>query len=162
MSVASNKLGDFKITVDKCTEALYIDQSTVKAYYLRAQAQAKLRNFDEALTDIKEAIKLSPGDKTLRDEFEVIKGLKKKESESEKAAAQRLFAKGLYNEKEVPKVEKKVSGLPDFNPANPQVFMDIEVGQASGEPKSQRVVFELFQDHTPKTAENFRVLCTGE
>merc|ERR1719263_699577 len=40
----------------------------------------------------------------------------------------------------------------------PQVFFDITVG---GE-KAGRIVFELFTDTTPKTAENFRALCTGE
>lgn len=44
------------------------------------------------------------------------------------------------------------------NPANPKVFFDINVGgEAAG-----RVVFELFADAAPKTAENFRALCTGE
>ncbi|KAJ8904302.1 hypothetical protein NDN08_000823 [Rhodosorus marinus] len=37
-------------------------------------------------------------------------------------------------------------------------FFDISVG---GEP-SGRFVFELFEDVVPKTAENFRALCTGE
>jgi peptidylprolyl isomerase len=42
--------------------------------------------------------------------------------------------------------------------SNPQVFFDIAIGgQASG-----RIEFELFADVTPKTAENFRALCTGE
>jgi peptidylprolyl isomerase len=42
--------------------------------------------------------------------------------------------------------------------ANPQVFFDINIGgRAAG-----RIVFELFADTTPKTAENFRALCTGE
>ena len=41
---------------------------------------------------------------------------------------------------------------------NPKVFFDISVGsQPLG-----RVVMELFADKTPKTAENFRQLCTGE
>ncbi|ORX34838.1 cyclophilin-like domain-containing protein [Kockovaella imperatae] len=40
----------------------------------------------------------------------------------------------------------------------PRTFIDFEVG---GEPKG-RVVFELFADRVPKTAENFRALCTGE
>ena len=41
---------------------------------------------------------------------------------------------------------------------NPSVFFDIEV---AGKPKG-RVTFELFADVVPKTAENFRALCTGE
>lgn len=44
------------------------------------------------------------------------------------------------------------------NPENPKVFFDLSIGgQAAG-----RVVFELFADTTPLTAENFRALCTGE
>ncbi|VDO38085.1 unnamed protein product [Onchocerca flexuosa] len=40
----------------------------------------------------------------------------------------------------------------------PRVFFDITIGgQQSG-----RIVMELFNDVVPKTAENFRALCTGE
>nr|ABK34279.1 cyclophilin [Solanum sogarandinum] len=42
--------------------------------------------------------------------------------------------------------------------ANPRVFFDLTIGGAS----AGRVVMELFADTTPKTAENFRALCTGE
>ncbi|XP_010468395.1 PREDICTED: peptidyl-prolyl cis-trans isomerase CYP26-1 [Camelina sativa] len=42
--------------------------------------------------------------------------------------------------------------------ANPKVFFDLTVdGKPSG-----RIVIELFADLTPRTAENFRTLCTGE
>lgn len=42
--------------------------------------------------------------------------------------------------------------------SNPRVFFDMAVdGQPAG-----RIVMELFSDVTPKTAENFRQLCTGE
>jgi len=41
---------------------------------------------------------------------------------------------------------------------NPVVFFDISIG---GE-KAGRIEMELFADTTPKTAENFRALCTGE
>ncbi|MEM9488366.1 MAG: peptidylprolyl isomerase [Myxococcota bacterium] len=44
------------------------------------------------------------------------------------------------------------------NPSNPQVFFDIEIG---GKPAG-RIVMELFADVVPRTAENFRQLCTGE
>ncbi|KAE8162076.1 cyclophilin-like domain-containing protein [Aspergillus tamarii] len=40
----------------------------------------------------------------------------------------------------------------------PLVFFDIAI---NGAPKG-RIVFELFSNITPRTAENFRALCTGE
>ncbi|KAL2914278.1 cytochrome P450 monooxygenase 11 [Polyrhizophydium stewartii] len=41
---------------------------------------------------------------------------------------------------------------------NPRVFLDIDIdGRRAG-----RMVFELFADRVPKTANNFRALCTGE
>ncbi|KAG9405440.1 hypothetical protein AC1031_003332 [Aphanomyces cochlioides] len=42
--------------------------------------------------------------------------------------------------------------------SNPRVFFDMEIG-----PKTAgRITFELYADKVPKTAENFRALCTGE
>jgi hypothetical protein len=41
---------------------------------------------------------------------------------------------------------------------NPNVFFDISIG---GQPAG-RVVMELYADLVPKTAENFRALCTGK
>lgn len=41
---------------------------------------------------------------------------------------------------------------------NPQVFFDIEIGNKH----VGRIKMELFADVVPKTAENFRCLCTGE
>lgn len=41
--------------------------------------------------------------------------------------------------------------------SNPVVYMDVSIeGQSAG-----RMEFELYQDTVPKTAENFRALCTG-
>jgi len=42
--------------------------------------------------------------------------------------------------------------------ANPKVFFDIAIKQSP----AGRITFELFKDKAPKTAENFRALCTGE
>ncbi|XP_010413154.1 PREDICTED: peptidyl-prolyl cis-trans isomerase CYP63 [Camelina sativa] len=41
---------------------------------------------------------------------------------------------------------------------NPFVFLDVSIGDGPVE----RIVIELFADVVPKTAENFRALCTGE
>ena len=42
--------------------------------------------------------------------------------------------------------------------ANPRVFFDLAINKKL----AGRMVFELYADTTPKTAENFRALCTGE
>ncbi len=41
---------------------------------------------------------------------------------------------------------------------NPNVFFDMTIGGAP----AGRITFELYADAVPKTAENFRALCTGE
>lgn len=41
---------------------------------------------------------------------------------------------------------------------NPRVYFDVTIG----EEKAGRITMELFASTVPKTAENFRALCTGE
>ncbi|KAF1776937.1 Cyclophilin-like domain [Phytophthora cactorum] len=53
---------------------------------------------------------------------------------------------------------KQDPGDPNIKMPNPQVFFDMTVGGAP----AGRITFELFADKVPKTAENFRALCTGE
>ncbi|KAI0229614.1 Peptidyl-prolyl cis-trans isomerase A1 [Lamellibrachia satsuma] len=42
--------------------------------------------------------------------------------------------------------------------SNPRTYFDINIGGQ----KAGRIIFELRADVTPRTAENFRALCTGE
>ena len=42
--------------------------------------------------------------------------------------------------------------------SRPKVFFDVTIGGKD----AGRIIFELFNDVVPKTAENFRALCTGE
>lgn len=55
------------------------------------------------------------------------------------------------------------------NAKNPRVFLDIEIADATGAGSRLRkgtnvgrITIELFEDVVPRTAENFRALCTGE
>ncbi|KAJ2076426.1 heme binding [Coemansia sp. RSA 988] len=43
--------------------------------------------------------------------------------------------------------------------ANPRVFFDVQIDD---QPGLKRITFELFAKDVPDTAENFRVLCSGE
>jgi len=54
--------------------------------------------------------------------------------------------------------QAKGGGSKHTNSSNPRVFFDIVVGGKD----AGRVTFELFADVVPKTAENFRALCTME
>lgn len=56
---------------------------------------------------------------------------------------------------------KKLQEIPleeASSPNNPKVYFDMEIGDK----KAGRIVMELFASSVPKTAENFRALCTGE
>lgn len=51
-----------------------------------------------------------------------------------------------------------MSSTDDVKQARSRVFFDITIGGK----EAGRITFELYNDVVPKTAENFRALCTGE
>jgi cyclophilin family peptidyl-prolyl cis-trans isomerase len=57
-----------------------------------------------------------------------------------------------------PAAKKQKVDTESKSSAKPNVFFDITIG---GD-KAGRIVMKLYYDVTPKTAENFRALCTGE
>ena len=86
--------------------------------YIRSQAHFGLKMMDEALNDIKKAIKLSPQDKNFRAFFDKIKKAKVEEAKAMQGNMGKLFSEGLYNEKEAPKALSKHSKLPTFDSSN--------------------------------------------
>ena len=70
LSLVLNASGDYKETVHNCTLAIGVNDQAAKAFYLRGVAHMKMRNFEEAASDLKSAIKLNPTDKNLRAVFE--------------------------------------------------------------------------------------------
>lgn len=70
LSTSLNYSGDHSDAVAQCTLAMKIDDKSWKAHYQRGVAHNRLKNYDEATVDYKNAIKLNPQDKKLRAEFE--------------------------------------------------------------------------------------------
>ena len=113
------------------------------------------------MADVVKAIKLNPQDKQLRSHHAAVKEGKQNAQGKEKNAYAKFFKEGVYNEKDA--VVQKKHALPDFDPENAQVYFDMGIGEpGTGDYTKSRVVFELFTKEVPKTAENFRALCTGE
>ena len=57
MSVCTNNSEDYLDTIINCTKAVEIDPNAVKALYLRSIAHQKVNEIEEAMTDIKAAIR---------------------------------------------------------------------------------------------------------
>ncbi|PFH33404.1 peptidyl-prolyl cis-trans isomerase [Besnoitia besnoiti] len=144
-----NRLGQYTEAIEETTKALAIDSESSKAWFRRGVARMAVGLLDEARRDFVQAAKLDPKNVEIRRELEKCKKKLEDIRQKEKSTFGNMFKKvDLYTEKQ---------GVRDLSKC-PRVYMDIKVGDA--EPK--RVVFALYSDTVPRTAENFRALCTGE
>lgn len=141
-------------TADKVLEIDAEQATNIKCLYRRGVARMHLGLFKEAKTDLMDAYKI---DDTNKDVRKAIKQLKEKSLEAkrkEKAAFGGMFGRvegGFYGDKEGPLI-------PNAKGDNPHVYFDVKHGDTD----MGRVIMQLYADVTPKTAENFRALCTGE
>ncbi len=129
-----------------------------RCYYFRGVAQTNLENFEKAREDLEKLRKLvaenEPGVNYLKN----LIGEKVTEKEKREKSLFKSFLRGpIYDD--VPTIEKPLDVAESVNPANPKVFFDLKIGDSE---EIKRVEFELFKDKVPKTADNFRALCTGE
>lgn len=121
----------------------------VKALFRRGKARVRLSRFVEARSDLREANRLDP---TSREVRELWEGLRERESAAKAggdAVLGKMTQRLLYRELNV---------APRRRSTLPHVWMDVSIGGKH----AGRIVYELFADRTPRTAENFRALCTGE
>ncbi|XP_058922807.1 peptidyl-prolyl cis-trans isomerase D [Kogia breviceps] len=86
------KLSDWQGAVDSCLEALEIDPANTKALYRRAQGWQGLKEYDQALADLKKAQEIAPEDKAIQAELLKVKQKIKAQKDKEKAAYAKMFA----------------------------------------------------------------------
>uniref|UniRef100_A0AAV1V0S1 peptidylprolyl isomerase n=1 Tax=Peronospora matthiolae TaxID=2874970 RepID=A0AAV1V0S1_9STRA len=139
--------------VSVATKALNNEPANVKALYRRGVGRMHLNDLDRAKEDLLAAGKLDPASRDVRRALEMLKEKMKEARQKEKNVFGGLFGKvSMYDDKSSPE------GEIELDPNNPKVFFDIKIGDED----AGKIVMQLYQDVCPKTAENFRALCTGE
>ena len=146
---------DWTESIRSCNKVLEIDSeksTNVKALYRCGYSRLKAGFIDLAKEDLMAAYKLENSNKDVRKALAELKEAVAENKRKEKATFGGIFNKvDMYAEKKGPLV-------PNAKGDNPHVFFDI----TQGEEVLGRIVMQLYRDITPKTAENFRALCTGE
>ncbi|TYZ59338.1 hypothetical protein PybrP1_008518 [[Pythium] brassicae (nom. inval.)] len=147
------KIQDYTVAVSLASKALKNDPANVKALFRRGVGRMHLNELDRAQEDLAAASKLEPANREVLRELAVLKAKMKRAREKEKSVFGGIFGKvSMYDDKTA------IEGDVPLNPNNPKVFFDVQIGdEAAG-----RIVIQLFADVVPKTAANFRALCTGE
>lgn len=135
-----------------CDKVLQVEGSNVKALYRRGLAKMNNGSLKEAKKDLLAAFKVDPKNKDIRKAIATLKESLANIKKKEKATFGGIFNKvSMYD-------DKSSLVTPNANNDNPHVFFDV----SHGETPLGRVIMQLYRDITPKTAENFRCLCTGE
>mmetsp|Transcript_28022 Transcript_28022/g.32105 ORF Transcript_28022/g.32105 Transcript_28022/m.32105 type:complete len:486 (+) Transcript_28022:75-1532(+) len=128
------------------------EEKNIKALYRRGLAKMNIGTLKEAKVDLMAAYEIDNKNKDVRKSLAKLKELYADAKKKEKAAFGGLFGKvSMYD-------DKQGVLIPNADGNNPHVFFDITQGDES----VGRVIMQLYKDITPKTAENFRALCTGE
>ncbi|XP_054442614.1 peptidyl-prolyl cis-trans isomerase D-like [Pteronotus mesoamericanus] len=86
------KMSNWQGAIDSCLRALEIDPSNTKALYHRAQGWQRLKEYDQALADLKKTQEIAPDDKAIQAELLKVKQKIKAQKEKEKAAYAKMFA----------------------------------------------------------------------
>lgn len=148
------KTADWTEAIRSSTKVLDVDgyHNNLKALYRRGTAKLNMGSLKEAKLDLMAAYNIDNNNKDVRKALAKLKEAHAASKKKEKAAFGGMFGKvSMYD-------DKSTLTLPNQNGDNPHVFFDIK----HGDEHLGRIVMQLYKDITPKTAENFRALCTGE
>lgn len=141
------KLGDHKAAEQNACEALDLDSTNCKALYRRGVARLVSGDLPEAKADLLKASQLDPRNTEIRRKLEECQNKLTACAQWQKSAYGGIFGKA-------PEQQVKHRNLADL----PRAWLDVQIGSGP----VTRVVIALYSDTAPRTAENFRCLCTGE
>jgi len=138
----------YALSVQSFTAATKFDAMNAKAHMNLGVALMQLASFssrdkkdyDRAKVSLETAQQIDPTDSNFATNL--------------KALEHSMSVDPIYDDK----APTEPAGIELRDGANPQVFFDISIDAK----EAGRVIFELYSDVVPKTAENFRALATGE
>jgi peptidylprolyl isomerase len=150
-------LPDYSKAISMTTHVLKTEPNNFKALLRRGTAYSAYGFLSEAKTDLSKCREQKDQDQT------AVNKQVKLLHERTAAAVQKEKAQysGIFNSNKVSLYDDKPRNhaVPhDKHTVTKRTFMNFRIGDAPAE----RVEFELFFDTTPKTAQNFLSLCTGE
>jgi len=147
------KLEQWGESIAPCNLVLKDDPQNAKALYRRGVSESHFGLPHEAKATLLMAAKLSPKDAGVRKALKEVKAMIATTTKAQAKTFGGLFDKGsMYTDK------SDAFLVPAHKGPLPRVFFDISIG---GKPMG-RIVIKLFADVVPRTAYNFRTLCTGE
>ncbi|KAL7543044.1 hypothetical protein ACHAXR_012345 [Thalassiosira sp. AJA248-18] len=129
-------------------------KTNIKVLYRRGLAKMQTGELKLAKADLMAAYGIDSKNKDVRKAIQELKVKNAEAKKKEKAQFGGIFSSGkvsMYDDKEAVLV-------PNAKGDNPHVFFDVK----QGDEELGRIVMQLYADITPKTADNFRALCTGE
>ena len=154
-----NKLIEYYSLITHAKLGIKINDKLPKLYYFRTIAYAHTAEIEKAEKDIETLEKLLSDEEKKTAGLDYLKQMvekKKKELNTHmKKFSKSAFSHDVYKDEGNQKPQEPSK---ESNEKNPIVFLDIKIGNN----QKKRVKIELFQNKVPKTANNFRCLCTGE
>ena len=154
-----NKLKEYYALISHAKLGIKINDKLPKLFYFRTIAYAHISEIEKAEKDIQSLENLLSDEEKKTAGLDYLKQMvEKKKIELNtriKKFSKSAFSHDVYKDEGN---QKPIEPSKESNEKNPIVFLDIKIGK---NPK-KRVKIELFENKVPKTANNFRSLCTGE
>ena len=126
-------------------------KTNIKVLYRRGLAKMSMGELKDAKKDLMAAYGIDNKNKDVRKAIQELKTKNADAKKKEKEMFGGFLDKGLYDDKEGVLI-------PNAKGDNPHVYFNLK----QGDEDLGRVVMQLYADITPKTADNFKCLCTGE
>ncbi|XP_049878748.1 peptidyl-prolyl cis-trans isomerase D isoform X2 [Pectinophora gossypiella] len=91
LAACYKKIDRYQSCVNCCTEVLYIDPRNEKALFRRGQAQFALKNYDAALSDLRQAEKVSPNNRVVKKLLDEVRQANKHYNDTQKERLSKFF-----------------------------------------------------------------------